>query len=121
MAVRPFKGLGSFSDRRSRILPALPGLARCFILAAATLALCAHAKAARSSTSDPIPAESTDAAGASVHSTSYCVHGGGVGELYEPVALAVTAPPANTINEATTKQLAEDGTTIADLPATTVS
>ncbi len=111
--------------------------------------LCAYANAACSGASYSSVARSIDAGGASVKSASYSFNGSGlgefgaaadavatssaykmkagyVGELYDLVALAITAPPSNTINESTSKQLAaaplaDDGTLTAALDPTTVS
>ncbi len=105
--------------------------------------------AARSSASYSIPADSTGVAGASAQSASYAIKGsaagefgagqsavmtsaaysskyGFVGELYDVVALSVTAPPSNNLNEGTSRQLvatplADDATTLASLTSSTVT
>ncbi len=105
--------------------------------------------ASRSSASYSVPAESIGAAGSGVQSGSYTFEGsalcefgaadnpapasagyvtkpGYVGELYNIVALSVTAPPSSSLNEGTTRQLnaaplADDGTTNALIAPSTVT
>ncbi len=106
-------------------------------------------RGARTSASYSVPADSTDAAGAQVQSASYSITGsavgefgtassavttsaaysgkaGYVGELYDIVALSLTAPPSNSLNETTNRQvnaapLADDATTLANFAAGSVT
>jgi hypothetical protein len=103
----------------------------------------------RSSANYSISADSVDAAGARAQSASYSLNGsaageegsgavavaastnyankaGYVGELYDIVALSITAPPSSNLNENTSRQLvaapqADDLTTLAALNPNTVS
>jgi hypothetical protein len=105
--------------------------------------------AARSSANYSIPADSVDAAGAVVSSANYSLKGtasgefgtgstvlaasvdyinkgGFIGELYDIIALSITAPPSNNLNETASRQLnaaplADDSTTLALLDPSTVS
>ena len=61
-----------------------------------------------------------------VASAAYSSKAGYVGELYEIVSLSVTAPPSNTLNESTSRQLiaapqADDGTTLAAFNPSTIT
>lgn len=113
-------------------------------------AICAStALASRSSANYSIPAESIDAAGGRAQSANYSINGSGAGEfgaganplvtsagytgkngyagqLYDIVALSITAPPSNNLNETASRQivaapLAEDATTTAPLTPSTVA
>lgn len=103
----------------------------------------------RSSANYSIPAEAIGEGGARVQSASYTFNGsalgeigaggsavatsaaytnkpGYVGELYEIVSLAITAPPSNNVNEGASRQLsaaprADDNTTLAPIDSATVS
>jgi hypothetical protein len=119
-------------------------------LTLSTLLLLSHGvQAARTSASYSIPADSTDAAGTQVQSASYSIKGsavgefgasstavttsaaysgkaGYVGELYDIVALSLTAPPSNSLNETANRQvnaapLADDATTLANFAAASVT
>ncbi|MEY2546358.1 MAG: hypothetical protein QOG48_1475 [Verrucomicrobiota bacterium] len=102
----------------------------------------------RSSANYSIPTDSTDAAGSHVQSANYSVNGsaagefgagsnaiatsvayagknGFVGQLYDLVALSVTAPPSANLNETANRQLlaaplADDATTLAAFDPSTV-
>jgi len=104
---------------------------------------------ARTSANYSIPADSAGPGGRSVSSTNYSINGsavgelgaastavttsasytgkaGYVGELYDIVALSLTAPPSNSLNETTNRQvnaapLADDATTLANLTAASVT
>jgi hypothetical protein len=132
--------------RKTKMMKFLLGLG---ILVTAVGAFSGAAQAARTSASYSIPTDSADAAGTQVQSASYSIKGsavgefgasstavmtsaaysgkgGYVGELYDIVALSLTAPPSNSVNEATTRQvnaapLADDATTLANLAAASVT
>jgi hypothetical protein len=119
------------------------------IVAAMALPLVIAQAGSRSSANYSIPADSVDASGgvlssanyslkstasgefgtgsdALTASTAYMNKGGFVGELYDIVALSVTAPPSNNLNEAASRQLgaaplADDSTTLALLDPSTVN
>ena len=104
---------------------------------------------ARSSANYSIPTDSTDVAGARVQSANYSVNGSAVGEfgasqnalttstdytdkagfigqLYDIIALSITAPPSNNLNETASRQLnaapqADDTSTLATLDPSTVA
>lgn len=110
-------------------------------------AICGSAFAApRSSANYSIPIESLDPAGARTQSANYKIDAsaGGIagistvaspsetlkhgyaGQLYDIVALSVTAPPSENLNEASSRQLqaapkADDGTTLAPFNPSTVA
>ena len=118
-----------------------------FVACAAFVPLAAEA--ARSSANYSIPADSIDSSGAVMQSASYSINGSAAGEfaadltaiatsasytakhgyigaLYEIVSLSITAPPSNSLNEATTRQLnaapsADDSTTTTTLSPSAVS
>lgn len=117
----------------------------CFIVLALT-GPCA--RAARTSANYSIPAETVDTAGAAAQSATYSLKASAVGEfgsavaianssayigkagfvgqLYEIVALSVTAPPSSNLNETASRQLvaaplADDDTTLAALDPSTVT
>lgn len=103
----------------------------------------------RSSANYSIPADSIDAGGGLAQSANYSVNGnavgefgagqsavvasaaysgknGFVGELYDIVALSITAPPSNNLDEGASRQLAaaplaDDTTTLAPLNPSTVA
>jgi hypothetical protein len=105
--------------------------------------------APRTSANYSISAESVDIAGARIQSANYSVNGsavgefgagqnalitgaaytgksGFVGELYDIVALSISSPPSNNLNETASRQLnaaplADDATTLASLDPSTVS
>jgi hypothetical protein len=113
------------------------------------LTLMRAAQAARSSASYSIPADSTDVGGAQAQSANYSIKGsamgefgagqnavltsaaygakgGFVGKLYDIVALSITVPPSNNLNELTSRQLnaaprADDTTTLSALDPSTVT
>jgi hypothetical protein len=121
----------------------------CGLTLSALLLLSHGLHAARSSASYSIPADSSDAAGAQVQSANYSIKGsavgefgvasvalttsaaysgkaGYIGELYDIIALSLTAPPSNSLNETTTRQvnaapLADDATTLANFAAASVT
>lgn len=119
-------------------------------LALSSLLLLSHGvHAARTSANYSIPTDSADAAGTQVQSASYSIKGsavgefgtsstavttsaaysgkaGYVGELYDIVALSLSAPPSNNMNETTSRQLnaaplADDSSTLAALDPSTVA
>ncbi len=107
------------------------------------------AHAGRTSANYSIPAEAVDMGGRGAQSTNYSLFGSGVGEfgtassavtssvaysgkpgyvggLYDIVALSLSAPPSNTLNETANRQvnaapLADDATTLATLAPASVT
>lgn len=123
---------------------------RRFLLAVCVISLSTwNAFGGRSSANYSIPAETTGAGGAGATSADYAFKAnavgepgvgstavatttdyrnkpGYVGELYEIVALSITAPPSTSLNETASRQLqavplADDGTTLAALNPSTVN
>jgi hypothetical protein len=106
-------------------------------------------RGARSSANYSVPADSIDFGGARAQSANYSINGsalgefgasqnalvtsaaytgknGYVGELYDIVALSITAPPSSNLNELTSRQLlaaplADDVTTLAAFDPSTVT
>lgn len=97
-----------------------------YSITADTLAAGLRAQSANYSVNGGAIGEFGAASDAVTTSAAYSGKAGYVGELYDIVALSLTAPPSNSVNETTDRQvnaapLADDATTLANLSAASVT